>query len=105
MNYYDAIKYAASAKLGGHFGWRVPTKDELAGIFPATDAPFTNTKYNEAPYGKGSGEWNSYWTSNLDTRLPDYAYVYQWYAKGGANNGYASKNFAYVRCVHDPIKK
>ena len=37
--------------------------------------------------------------------MDDYAYVYQWYADGGANNCYASRNFAYVRCVHDPIKE
>ena len=41
----------------------------------------------------------------VDPRLPDYAYVYQWYADGGANNCSASKNLAYVRCVRDPIKK
>ena len=83
----------------------MPTRDELAAIFPAVDAPFTNTKYNKMPYGTGPGEWNSYWTADLDTRLADYAYVYQWYADGGANNCYASKNFVYVRCVHDPVKK
>ena len=43
-------------------------------------------------------------TSELDNRLPDYAYVYQWYAKGGANNCYASRNLVYVRCVRDPVR-
>jgi hypothetical protein len=105
-NYQGAKQYAADLTLGGLTGWRVPTRDELAGVFPAVDAPFKNTKYNEKPYGaKGEGEWNSYWTADLDTRLEDYAYVYQWYAKGGANNCYASKNFVYVRCVRDPDKK
>jgi hypothetical protein len=105
LNYYDAIRYAASLKLGGHYGWRVPTKEELAAIFPATEPPFLGTKYNPEPLGNGPGEWNSYWTFNLDPRLPDYAYVYQWYANGGANNCIASKNLAYVRCVHDAIGK
>jgi hypothetical protein len=104
-DYYDAKKYADGLKLGGITGWRVPTREELAAIFPAVDAPFTNTKYNKMPYGKGPGEWNCYWTADLDPRLADYAYVYQWYADGGANNCYASKNFVYVRCVHDPLKK
>ena len=57
------------------------------------------------PYRPGPGEWHSYWTADLDTRSPDYAYVYHWYADGGANNCLASKNHAYVRCVHDPIRK
>jgi Spy/CpxP family protein refolding chaperone len=105
LNYYDAIKYATSLKLGGQTGWRVPTKEELGAIFPALDDPFTNTKYNPAPYQKGAGEWNSYWTSTLDTRLPDYAFVYHWYADGGANNCYASRNTAYVRCVRTPVLK
>jgi len=105
LNYYDALKYAATLKLGGQYGWRVPTKEELGAIFPALEPPFTNTKYNPAAYQQGTGEWHCYWTSTLDPRLPDYAYVYQWYADGGANNCSASKNLAYVRCVRDPIKK
>jgi hypothetical protein len=105
MNYYQAFKYAASLKLGGQSGWRVPNKGELAAIFPANEPPFVDTKYNKEPFGKGQGEWDAYWTSELDMSLPDYAFVYQWYGKGGANNCYASKNFVYVRCVRDPPKK
>ena len=105
-NFYDAIKYATNLELGGVAGWRVPTKEELAAVFPATEAPFTNTKYNKDPYSaKGVGEWASYWTSTIDPRAKDYAFVYQWYGTGGANNCLASQNSAYVRCVHDPIKK
>ncbi len=105
-NFYDATKYATNLDLGGFVGWRVPTKEELAAIFPAADAPFTNTKYNKDPYsGAVGGVWVNYWTSNLDPRLKDYAYVYQWYAAGGANNCIANRNMACVRCVHDPIKK
>ena len=105
-DFYDAFKYATSLELGGLAGWRVPTKEELAAVFPATEAPFTNTKYNKEPYSaKGVGEWANYWTSTVDPRSKDYAFVYHWYATGGANNCLASKNLAYVRCVHDPIKK
>src|SRR5262245_14952054 len=103
-DYHGAKKYAAGLTLGGLTGWRVPTRDELKAIFPAVEAPFKNTKYNKDPYAKGQGEWSSYWTADLDTRLPNYAYIYQWYAKGGANNCYTS-NAGYVRCVHDPVKK
>lgn len=97
-NFYQAADYAKSITLGGLDGWRVPTAKELAAIFPATDKPFTNTKYNPNKCCAG-GEFNSYWTSDLDKRLDDYAFIYQWYDKGGANNCFASKNFAYVRCV------
>src|SRR5262249_20758449 len=68
-----------------------------------TDKPFINTKYNKEMCC-AAGEFNSYWTSQVDPRLEDYAYVYQWYAKGGANNCYASKNFVYARCVHNRVK-
>ncbi len=99
------MEYADGLELGGLKDWRVPSKEELAAIFPATDAPFTDTKYNPLKCCKGEGTWDAYWTANLDVRLADYAFVYQWYDKGGANNCLASKNFVYVRCVHDPVKK
>lgn len=99
-NFYQAKEYAKSLELGGKRGWRVPTAKELASIFPATEVPFTNTPYTDRPYSKGPYEWPSYWTSQLDKRMDDYAYIYHWYAKGGRNNCYASRNYAYVRCVH-----
>jgi hypothetical protein len=85
----------------------VPTGDELAGIFPADKAPFVNSAYNPDACCAGPKEFRSYWTSEMDigSDREDYAFVYQWYAKGGANNCFASKNFVYVRCVHDPLKK
>jgi hypothetical protein len=104
-NFYEAAKYAEKLKLGGLSGWRVPTRQELGGIFPATEQPFQNTPYTEQVCCQGPFEWNSYWTCELDMRLPDYAFLYHWYAKGGANNCYASKNAVYVRCVHDPVRK
>lgn len=102
-NFYQAGDYAKSLALGGLLGWRVPTRKELASIFPAQRSPFTNTPYTSKPCCKGPYEWRSYWTSELDRRLPDYAYVYQWYGRGGGNNCYASKNYDYVRAVHDPV--
>lgn len=44
------------------------------------------------------------WSSESDTRLPDHACLCIWRQKGGANNCTASRNYAYVRCVHDPVK-
>jgi hypothetical protein len=104
-NYRGAAAYAARLKLGGLAGWRVPTRKELAAIFPATEPPFRNTRYTDFECCKGPHEYNSYWTCERDTRLPDYAYVYHWYGKGGANNGSASGNYVYVRCVHDPVRR
>jgi hypothetical protein len=101
MNFYDAQKYAKALKLGGITGWRVPTAKELETIFPADKGPFANSAYNKDQCCAGDKEFRSYWTSELDKRLEDYAFVYQWYAQGGANNCYASKNFVYVRCVRD----
>jgi hypothetical protein len=103
MHYFDAFDYAAELELSGVRGWRLPTPEELATIFPATYAPFKDTKYNGNECCAGPVEFASYWTSQLDPRLPDYAFLYQWYSKGSINNGFASKNFAYVRCVHNPL--
>ncbi len=100
-NYYEARDYAAQLKLDGLGGWRVPSVEELATIFPATYTPFTHTQYNANQCCEGPAEYPSYWTSELDHSQPDYAYVFQWYADGGANNCYASRNRAYVRCVRD----
>lgn len=107
LNFYEAAEYASELKLGGLSGWRVPTRQELAAVFPAVEAPFEDTKYTEQPCCKGPHEkdFYGYWTSERDTRRPDYAYVYQWYADGGANNCIASRNHAYVRCVHDPVER
>ena len=104
-NFFDASEYADKLELGGLTEWRLPSADEMKAIFPATEAPFKDTKYNALACCKGEGTWDSYWTGNIDVRLPDYAFVYQWYDKGGANNCFASKNFVYVRCVHNPVKK
>jgi len=101
LNFYQAKEYAKSLNLGGVKGWRVPTAKELQTIFPADKKPFINSFYNAEEYNRRKYRWTSYWTSELDNRMQDYAYIYQWYAKGGKNNCYASKNYVYVRCVHD----
>ena len=33
MNWYDAMSYASGLSLGGHSGWRLPSKDELKGLY------------------------------------------------------------------------
>ena len=106
INFYQAKEYAQKLSLGGFGGWRVPTRKELAGIFPAHEKPFTNTPYTIHPYREGGAyEWRSYWTSERDYKSKDYAYVFSWYGKkSSGNNCYASKNFEYVRAVHDPIR-
>lgn len=100
-NFQQAQEYAASLKLNGLSGWRVPTIEELASVFPADDTPFTGSDYTTEKCCAPPHEYNSYWTSELDNRQEDYAYVYHWYANGGANNCYASRNFVRVRCVRD----
>ena len=102
-NFYEAQDYAAQLELGGMTRWRVPTAAEFRTIFPATFAPFNDAKYTPKQCCAGPDEFASYWTSELDLRSDDYAYVFQWYNHGGANNCTASQNFVYVRCVHDPI--
>lgn len=103
LNFYQAKEYANKLRLGNVKGWRVPTIKELESIFPALEKPFINTPYTDQKCCKGPYEWHSYWTSEMDKSLPDYAFVYEWYQFGEANNCYASKNYDYVRCVHDPL--
>lgn len=103
-NFQQAADYAANLTLGGLQNWRVPTIEELATVFPAVDAPFTGTKYTKERCCAPPNEYASYWTSELDTRADDYAYVYHWYADGGANNCFASRNYVNVRAVHDPTR-
>ena len=103
LNFYQAAEYAENSTLGGMTEWRVPASNELKTIFPAVINPFINTPYTNKPYGTGGVyEWASYWTCEFDSSMTDYASVYHWYATGGANKCYASRNYVYVRCVHDP---
>ncbi len=99
-NFSQAAEYAKSLKLEGLTGWRVPTAEELAGIFPATESPFKDSKYTKVKCCEGPYEWDSYWTSRI--QAANAAHCYSWYADGGASSCYAS-NLFYVRCVHDPI--
>jgi hypothetical protein len=104
LNFYQAADYAKDLKLGDMVGWRVPTRDEYITIFPATFAPFKDTHYNANQCCAAGEEFPAYWTSELDGPPErDYAFIYQWYATGGGNNCFASSNYGYVRCVHDPI--
>ena len=103
VNYYDAIRYATKLKLGERAGWRLPTPAELAGIYPATDTPFTDTKYD--PVRPQTGERADYWTAATDPAKPDAAMVYPWCPGGKPTSTSASETLSFTRCVHDPIKK
>ena len=52
MNFYDAADYAKKLRSAA---WTagVPTREELASIFPATEAPFKDTQYNPLPLLQG----------------------------------------------------
>ena len=98
-NFYQAAEYAKNLNLGGIDGWRVPSAKELATIFPATVKPFTGVIY----VPENQGKRYSYWTNELGSHYEDEAILYHWYAKGGRNNCYGSRNYVLVRCVHDPL--
>lgn len=100
-NYPQAVDYADGLTLAGLTGWRLPSIEELASVFPADDAPFVGTGYTTDECCEPDREYNSYWTSELDQRKDDYAFVYHWYGRGGSNNCFASRNFVNVRCVRD----
>lgn len=101
LNFYEAEEYAEDLELGGLSDWRVPTRKEITELFDLDEMPFDDIT---PPTGIRDGV--HFWTSELDTRLDDYAYIYAWYGdRRGTNNCYASKNFSPVKCVHDPVEK
>ncbi len=103
MGFRSAGRYAASLKLGGMTGWRVPTCDEYYMIFPADFAPFTGSNYNPAACCQGPQEFASYWTSEWVGPVEgNSAYIFHWYLDGGGNNC-GINNDGYVRCVHDAV--
>ena len=83
MNWYDAV--AACRTLGG--GWRLPTKEELTGMYE-----FLHRK------GKGNFQGDSYWSSS------EYDADNAWYfyfVNGQASNGsyYDEDDTEQVRAV------
>ncbi len=62
MNYYNAWSYLNGLSLGGHSGWRLPTKDELVGLY---NSPYKGIMdvvndwyWSSSPY---AGRSNSVW--------------------------------------------
>ena len=62
MNWNDAMSYASGLSLGGHSGWRLPTKDELVGLY---NSPYKGIMdvvndwyWSSSPY---AGRSNSVW--------------------------------------------
>jgi hypothetical protein len=58
LNYESAVKYVKDLKTGGHQDWRLPTENELAGIYK-----------NEPFFPPRKAEW--YWTSKTYLRYSD----------------------------------
>lgn len=103
LNHAQAHEYASKLRLNGMTGWRLPTIEELASIFPADDSPFIGTGYTPDKCCQPSQEYSSFWTSERDERAEDSAFLYHWYADGASDNAYASRNHVKVRCVRDAV--
>jgi hypothetical protein len=101
LNFYLARKYADNFSINNLKNWRLPTINELSEINKVkNDIPFIY-----APYLRGK---TAYWTSEMNYSMNDYAFLFIWPEgdeEGGPNGCYASKNWYYVRVVHDPIEE
>jgi hypothetical protein len=104
LNFDQAHAYAKKLTLGDRTNWRLPTIEEMATLFPALDPAFQETPYTPDRCCSPPQEYASYWTGERDDRRDNIAYVYHWYAQGGANNCLANANYVYVRCVHAPAE-
>ena len=87
MSWEAAIGYAAGLNLGGKTGWRLPTKDELLGL------------YHSPCLTMMSARKEGYWSSSAYASYEIYAWLVHFY------DGYAGpgvKTFSYyVRAVRD----
>lgn len=104
LRFEQLAHYTENLQLGGVTGWRLPTEDELASIFPATFAPFQDTPYNSKECCAQGEHYSSYWTSEVSGREGnEIAGFFHWYHNGGVNNALARSNVALVRCVRGPL--
>jgi hypothetical protein len=102
--------YCSGLSLGGYSGWRLPTKDELVGIWnnsytPAIDPIFTNTKHTTESC---AGYWSST-TADFpagSTNFGDTSYAWAvFFLYGNVNENVSGCNktyqppTTYVRCV------
>ena len=99
LNFYQAEKYAKHLSIDDLEHWRLPTVKEFTEIYKEKD----DIAFIYAPFLRGE---TAYWSSEMSYDMDDYATLFIWpedYKKGGPNGCYASKNWYYVRAVHDPI--
>jgi len=99
LNYFQAKIYAERLSLNNLKDWRLPTIKELLEIYEEKD----DIPFIYAPFLKNK---TAYWSSQRSYSADDYAYLFIWpegNKKAGPNGCYASKNWYYVRAVHDPV--
>jgi hypothetical protein len=85
MNWIDAMNYASRLSLAGHSDWRLPTKDELVGLY---NSP-CKSMMDVAP------EW--YWSSSPSASDSDIAWDVS-FSSGGVSYGYVY-HYERVRAV------
>lgn len=88
MNWFEAKNIASGFSLNGHSDWRLPTLDELKGLYKSSckSMLYVNDGY--------------YWSSSTHASYPDYTYVVHF---GGSYDveGMWKKHSNYMRAVRD----
>lgn len=85
MNWDSAINYAGSLSLGGKTGWRLPSKDELKGLYSSPCLSMMSVKK----------DW--YWSSTASAYVPYNAWLVN-FSYGSENIDNLSHSY-YVRAV------
>ena len=85
MNWNTAMNYASSLSLGGHSGWRLPSRDELHGLYRS---PCTNMMNVES---------SRYWSSTTSASYRTVAWLIKFY-NGHMDTCNKSSTY-YVRAV------
>ena len=85
MEWHQAMSYASGLSLGGHSGWRLPTKDELKGLYNSECKKLMDVRSSY------------YWSSTTDAYYASSAWLVN-FSLGYVGHG-SKSNSNYVRAV------
>jgi hypothetical protein len=91
MRWNDASIYASGLSLAGHSGWRLPTKDELVGLY-------------NSPCKKRMevvSDW--YWSSSPCAGIPGYVWKVS-FTSGDVDRGYMGDHYKSSRHLVRPVR-
>ncbi len=85
MNWHSAMSYASGLSMGGHSGWRLPSRDELANLYHSPCKSMMEVVSSH------------YWSSTTHALDTNHAWLVNFY--NGVVYGYNKSSSYYVRAV------